>query len=166
MGQPVLVLLQRSRSRLVLTCYCILQLHGVISHALLTAELASCVSREDGLLLKVDQDVKGVVELGRNVVAVMVAGVFLARVTLHVRVIAGAEHGSLDLTSTLNSVRQLLNAVEAVVNTARRARSDGVRHGEDRLRDLVVPRASQHLFRTQKAGDTYRRSSSLMFREE
>jgi hypothetical protein len=96
----------------------------------------------------------------------VVTGVFAARVTLRVRVIAGAEHGGLDLTSTLNSIRQLLNAVKAVVNTARRARSDSVRHSEDRLRDLVVPRASQHLFRTQKAGDTYGRSSSLMFREE
>jgi hypothetical protein len=142
MGQPVLILLQRSRSRLVPTRYYILQLRGVISHALLAAELASRVSREDGLLLKVDQDVKGAVELGGNVVAVVVAGVFAARVTLRVRVVAGAEHGSLDLTSTLNSVRQLLNAVEAVVDTARRARSDGVRHSEDRLRDLAVPRAS------------------------
>jgi hypothetical protein len=90
----------------------------------------------------VDQDVKGAVKLGGNVVAVVVAGVFPARVTLRVRVVAGAEHGGLDLTSTLDSVRQLLNVVEAVVNTARRARSDGVRHSEDRLRDLVVPRAS------------------------
>jgi hypothetical protein len=72
----------------------------------------------------------------------MVTGVFAARVTLRVSVIAEVEHGSLDLTSTLNSVRQLLNAVEAVVNTARRARSDGVRHSKDRLRNLVVPRAS------------------------
>jgi hypothetical protein len=77
-----------------------------------------------------------------NVVAVVVARVFAARVTLRVRIVAGVEHGSLDLTSTLNSVRQLLNAVEAVVNTARKARSDGVRHSKDRLRDLVVPRAS------------------------
>jgi hypothetical protein len=114
----------------------------------------------------VDQDVKGVVELGGNVVAVVVAGVFAARVTLRVRVITDVEHSGLDLTSTLNSVRQLLNAVKAVVNTARRARSDGVRHSKDCLRDLVVPRASQYLFRTQKAGDTYGRSSSLMFREE
>jgi hypothetical protein len=90
----------------------------------------------------VDQDVKGAVELGGNVVAVVVTGVFAVRVTLRVRVIAGVEHGGLDLTSTLNSVRQLLNAVKAVVDTARRARSDGVRYGKDRLRDLVVPRAS------------------------
>jgi hypothetical protein len=96
----------------------------------------------------------------------MVTRVFAARVTLRIRVIADAEHGSLDLTSTLNSVRQLLNAVKAVVNTVRRARSDSIRYSKDRLRDLVVPRASQHLFRMQKAGDTYRRSSSLMFREE
>jgi hypothetical protein len=107
-----------------------------------------------------------VVELGGNVVAVVVAGVFAARVTLRVCIVIGTEHGSLDLTSTLNSVRQLLNAVKAVVNTARRARSDSVRYGKDCLRDLVVPRASQHLFRTQKAGDTHGRSSSLMFREE
>ena len=72
----------------------------------------------------------------------MVAGVFAARVTLRVRVVAGAEHGSLDLTSTLNSVRQLLDIVEAVVDTARRVRSNGVRYSKDRLRDLVVPRAS------------------------
>jgi hypothetical protein len=111
-------------------------------HALLTAELASRVSREDGLLLKVDQDVKGIVELSRNVVVVVVARVFTARVTLCVRVIASVEHSGLDLTSTLNSVRQLLNAVKAVVNTARRARSNSIRHDEDCLRDLVVPRAS------------------------
>jgi hypothetical protein len=78
----------------------------------------------------------------------VVAGVFAVRVTLRVHVVAGAEHGSLDLTSTLDSVRQLLDAVEAVVDTARRARSDSVRHSKDRLRDLVVPRASQYLFRT------------------
>jgi hypothetical protein len=83
-----------------------------------------------------------VVELSGNVVVVVVARVFAVRVTLRVRVIAGAEHGSLDLTSTLNSVRQLLNAVKVVVNTARRARSDGIRHSKDCLRDLVVPRAS------------------------
>jgi hypothetical protein len=77
----------------------------------------------------------------------MVTGVFVARVTLCVRVVAGVEHGGLDLTSTLDSVRQLLNAVEAVVDIARRARSDSIRHSKDRLRDLVVPRASQHLFR-------------------
>jgi hypothetical protein len=135
-------------------------------HTLLAAELTSRISREDGLLLKVDQDVKGVVKLGRNVVTVVVTRVFVARITLRVRVITGTEHSSLDLTSTLNSVRQLLNAVKAVVNTARRARSDSIRHSKDRLRDLVVPRASQHLFYIQKAGDTYRRSSSLMFREE
>jgi hypothetical protein len=135
-------------------------------HALLAAELASRISREDGLLLKVDQDVKGVVKLGRNVVTVVVTRVFAARIILRVRVVAGTEHSSLDLTSTLNSVRQLLNAVKAVVNTARRARSDSVRHSKDRLRDLVVPRASQYLFHIQKAGDTHRRSSSLMFREE
>jgi hypothetical protein len=88
-----------------------------------------------------------VVELGGNVVTVVVAGVFVARVTLRVRVIADVEHSGLNLTSTLNSVRQLLNAVKAVVNTARRARSDSVRHSEDCLRDLVVPRVSQHLFR-------------------
>jgi hypothetical protein len=77
----------------------------------------------------------------------MVTGVFVARVTLCVRVVAGVEHSGLDLTSTLDSVRQLLNAVEAVVDIARRARSDSIRHSKDRLRDLVVPRASQHLFR-------------------
>jgi diacylglycerol kinase len=77
----------------------------------------------------------------------VVTGVFVARVTLCVRVVAGVEHSGLDLTSTLNSVRQLLNAVEAVVDIARRARSDSIRHSKDRLRDLVVPRASQHLFR-------------------
>jgi hypothetical protein len=86
------------------------------------------------------------VELGGNVVAVVVAGVFVARVTLCIRIVAGVEHSGLDLTSTLDSVRQLLDAVEAVVNTARRARSDSIRHSKDRLRDLVVPRASQHLF--------------------
>jgi hypothetical protein len=74
-------------------------------HTLLTAELASRISREDGLLLKVDQDVKGVVKLGRNVVIVVVTRVFVARITLRVRVVAGTEHSSLDLTSTLNSVR-------------------------------------------------------------
>jgi hypothetical protein len=72
----------------------------------------------------------------------VVAGVFAARVILHVRVVAGTEHGGLDLTSTLDSVRQLLDAVEAVVDTARRARSDSIRYGKDCLRDLVVPRAS------------------------
>jgi hypothetical protein len=72
----------------------------------------------------------------------VVAGVFAARFTLRVRVVAGAEHGGLDLTSTLNSVRQLLDIVEAVVDTARRVRSNGVRYSKDRLRDLVVPRAS------------------------
>jgi hypothetical protein len=72
----------------------------------------------------------------------MVAGVFAARVILHVRVVAGTEHGSLDLTSTLNSVRQLLNAVKAVVDIARRVRSDSIRYSKDCLRDLVVPRAS------------------------
>jgi hypothetical protein len=72
----------------------------------------------------------------------MVTGVFAAKVTLRVSVIVEAEHGSLDLTSTFNSVRQLLNTVKAVVNTARRARSDGVRHSKDRLGDLVIPRAS------------------------
>jgi hypothetical protein len=77
----------------------------------------------------------------------VVTGVFVARVTLCVRVVAGVEHSGLDLTSTLDSVRQLLNAVEAVVDIARRARSDSIRHSKDRLRDLVVPRASQHLFR-------------------
>jgi hypothetical protein len=114
----------------------------------------------------VDQDVKGAIELGRNVVVVIVARVFAARVTLRVYVVVGAEHGSLDLTSTLDSVRQLLDVVKAVVDTARRARSNSVRHSEDCLRDLVVPRASQYLFRTQKVGDTYGRLSSLMFREE
>jgi hypothetical protein len=64
----------------------------------------------------------------------VVTGVFVARVTLCVRVIAGVEHSSLDLTSTLDSVRQLLNAVEAVVDIARRARSDSIRHSKDRLR--------------------------------
>ena len=72
----------------------------------------------------------------------MVAGVFAARFTLRVCVVAGAEHGGLDLTSTLNSVRKLLNIVEAVVDTARRVRSNGVRYSKDCLRDLVVPRAS------------------------
>jgi hypothetical protein len=83
-----------------------------------------------------------VVKLGGNVVAVVVAGVFAVRVILRIRVIAGAEHGGLDLTSTLNSVQQLLNIVKAVVDTARRARSNSVRHSKDCLRDLVVPRAS------------------------
>jgi hypothetical protein len=69
------------------------------------AELTSRISREDGLLLKVDQDVKGVVKLGRNVVTVIVTRVFVVRIILHVRVVAGTEHSSLDLTSTLNSVR-------------------------------------------------------------
>jgi diacylglycerol kinase len=88
-----------------------------------------------------------VVELSGNVVTVVVARVFVVRVTLCVHIVAGIEHSSLDLISTLDSVRQLLNAVEAVVDTARRARSDSIRYSKDCLRDLVVPRASQHLFR-------------------
>jgi len=61
-----------------------------------------------------NENVDGPVELGRNRVAVVVAGVLTTRIALRSNVVASIEDGHLDLTSSLNVDRELLNAVKAV----------------------------------------------------
>jgi hypothetical protein len=108
-------------------------------HAVLTALLTFIVvSRESSLLLKMNQDVEGAVELSRDIVAVVITCVDTARVALRTSVVALTEGGSWDLTSTLNLGRELLDTVEAIEDTARGARSDSVRHVEDLSRNLSV----------------------------
>ena len=166
MCHPILVLLHRGRDLLVPSRNRILELRGVIAHAILTAELSGIVLLDEAtLLLKVNENVDGAVELGGDRVAVVIARILAARIALRSTVVALAEHSHIDLTSTFDVDRQLLNAVEAVGNPVKGARSDGLRHSEDLVGDRVVTLSCQHLFRTQKAENTYESSSSQMLRE-
>jgi hypothetical protein len=69
---------------------------------------------DTALLLEVNENVDGLVKLGRNRVAVVVAGVLTIRIALRSNVVASTEDGHLDLASSLDVGRELLDAVEAV----------------------------------------------------
>ena len=138
MCYPILVLLYRGRDLLVLSRNRILELRSVIAHAILTAELSSIVLLDEAtLLLKVNENVDGAVELGGDRVVVVIARILAVRIALRSTIIALVD-SHIDLTSTFNVDRQLLNTVEAVGNPVKGARSDGLRHGEDLVGDRVI----------------------------
>ena len=166
MCYPILVLLYRGRDLLVLSRNRILELRSVIAHAILTAELSSIVLLDEAtLLLKVNENVDGAVELGGDRVVVVIARILAVRIALRSTIIALVEHSHIDLTSTFNVDRQLLNTVEAVGNPVKGARSNSLRHSEDLVGDRVVTLSCQNLFRTQKAENTYESLSSRILRE-
>jgi hypothetical protein len=135
----VLVLLQRRSGLLVPRSDSILELRGVITDAILTAEHVGSVRLGDtALLLEVNKNVNGPVELGRNRVAVVIARVLTVRIVLRSNVVASVEDGYLDLASSLNVGRELLNAVEAVRDLEVWTWSDGLGHSENLSRDGVV----------------------------
>jgi hypothetical protein len=136
---PILILLHCGYDLLILSYNRILKLRSVIAYAILTAELSSIVLLDEAtLLLKVNENVNGAVELGGDRVAVVIAGILTARIVLRSTIVVLAEHSHIDLTSTFNVDRQLLNAVKAVGNPVKGARSDGLRYSEDLVGDRVV----------------------------
>jgi hypothetical protein len=68
----------------------------------------------------------------------MIAGIEAVRSTLRINIIAGAIGDSRDLANSFKVVRELLNIVEAVINTARRARSNVVRNVKHSFRDFYL----------------------------
>lgn len=139
MCHPVLVLLQRRSGLLVPRSDGVLELRGVVTDAILTAKHVGSVRLVDtALLLEVNENVDGPVELGRNRVAVVVAGVLTTRIALRSNVVASAEDGHLDLASSLDVGRELLDAVEAVRDPEVWTWSDGLGHGENLSGDGFV----------------------------
>jgi hypothetical protein len=100
----------------------------------------------------VNQDIEGTVELGRDIVAVVVTYVGTARLALRTRVVALTKRGYWHLASSLNLGRELLNAVKTVKDTARGTRSDSVGHVEHFSRDLEVSRKISTRFARRKQG--------------
>jgi hypothetical protein len=83
---PILVLLHRGRDLLVPSRNRILELRGVIAHAILTAELSGIVPLDKAtLLLKVNENVDGAVEFGGDGVAVVIARTLATRIALRSR---------------------------------------------------------------------------------
>jgi hypothetical protein len=68
----------------------------------------------------------------------MITGIEAVRSTLRINVIADAIGDSRDLANSFKVVRELLNTVEAVIDTARRARSDVVRDVKHSFRDFYL----------------------------
>jgi hypothetical protein len=68
----------------------------------------------------------------------VIAGIEAARSTLRIDVIAGAICDGRDLASSFEVVGELLDTVEAVIDTARRARSDVVRDVKHGFRDFYL----------------------------
>jgi hypothetical protein len=100
---------------LILRSDSVLKLRGIITDAILTAEHIGSVRLGDtALLLEVNKNVDGPVELGRNRVVVVIARVLTARIALRSNVVASVEDGYLDLASSLNVGRELLDIVKAV----------------------------------------------------
>jgi hypothetical protein len=95
----------------------------------------------------------------------MITRILTVRITLRSTVIMLAEHSHIDLTSTFNINRQLLNIVKVVGNPVKGARSDSLRYSEDLIRDRVITLSYQYLFRMQKVENTYESSSLRMLRE-
>jgi hypothetical protein len=136
---PILVLLYYSRDLLIPSRNRILKLRSIIAHVILTAELSGIILLNKAtLLLKVNENVDGAVELGRDRVAVVIARILTARIALRSTIVVLTEHSHINLTSTFNIDRQLLNAVEAVGNLVKGVRSDSLRHSEDLIRDQVI----------------------------
>jgi hypothetical protein len=135
----ILVLLYHSYDLLIPSRNCILELCSIIAHMILMAELSSIVLLDEAtLLLKVNENVDGIVELGRDRVTVVITRILTARIALRSTIVVLTEHSHIDLTSTFNIDRQLLNAVKAVGNPVKGVRSDSLRHSEDLIRDQVI----------------------------
>jgi hypothetical protein len=138
-SNEVLVLLDTCSNQLLEPLHGVDELGCVIDDALLAA-IAVSTRRSSGLLLKVNQDVDRAIELGRDVIAVVVALVLATVPTLGTGVVAHTKRGGLDLVALLDVRRELLDAVEAVQDAARRARSDGGGHVEQLLSNGSVPK--------------------------
>ena len=65
-------------------------------------------------LLEVNKNVNSLIELSRNRVVVIVTRVLTTRIILQSNVITSIEDSYLDLASSLNISRELLNIVKAV----------------------------------------------------
>ena len=89
-------------------------------------------------MLEVNEDVNGAVKFGGDRVVVIIAGILATRIALRSSIVAITEHGRLDLTSTLDIGRQLLNVVEVVRDAARGTRSDGVGYSKNLVGDRSV----------------------------
>lgn len=143
MSPKVLVLLDRSLRHLAESLNGLNKLGRVVANALLTTVFSVLILRlEEEGLLEVDEDVQRTVELGGDVVAVVVSLVNAARVALGTSVVALTHTAGGDPTVALDGGAELLNARETVVNAARGTRSDGVGHVENGVGDLGVTEAS------------------------
>jgi hypothetical protein len=86
----------------------------------------------------VNENVDSAVKLSRDRVTVVITRILIVRITLRSTIIVLTEYSHIDLTSTFDVDRQLLNTVKAVGNLVKGARSDSLRHGEDLVRDRVI----------------------------
>jgi hypothetical protein len=86
----------------------------------------------------VNENVDSIVELSRDRVTVMIARILTARIVLRSTIIVLTEHSHINLISTFDVNRQLLNAVKVVGNLVKGARSDSLRHSKDLVRDWVI----------------------------
>jgi hypothetical protein len=68
----------------------------------------------------------------------MITRILIARIALRSTIVTLIEHSHIDLTSTFNVNRQLLNTVKAVGNLVKGARSDSLRYSKDLVRDRVI----------------------------
>ena len=135
----ILVLLHYSRDLLIPSCNRILKLHSIITYTILIAELSSIVLLNKAiLLLKVNKNVNSTVELSRDRVIVVITRILTARIALRSTVVMLTEHSHIDLISTFNVDRQLLNTVKVVGNLVKGVRSNGLRYSKDLIRDRVI----------------------------
>jgi len=80
---PVLILFHCGSDLLILSRDSIFKLRSVITHTILTTELYSLILLDNAaLLLKMNENVDSAVELSRDGIAVMIAGVLTVRITL------------------------------------------------------------------------------------